>query len=120
EAAPVEASGRAGITAALIAGGWMLLPINLTAVIYVVQRMESMANLFVLLGLVGYVTGRRRMLAGRAGNGGHGLLLCLTSLTIATVFGLLAKETAVMLPLYAFLIEWIVFRFRAPPTAVVA
>ena len=26
----------------------MLLPINLTGVLYVVQRMESMANLFVL------------------------------------------------------------------------
>jgi hypothetical protein len=33
---------------------------------------------------------------------------------------LLAKETAVMLPLYAFLIEWIVFRFRAPSTTVAA
>ncbi len=41
----------------------MLLPINLTGVLYVVQRMESMANLFVLLGLIGYVAGRRRMLA---------------------------------------------------------
>jgi hypothetical protein len=120
EAAPTDAGGRAGITAALIAGGWMLLPINFTAVIYVVQRMESMANLFVLLGLVGYVAGRLRMRAGRIGNGRRGLLLCLASLTIATLFGLLAKETAVMLPLYAFLIEWIVFRFRAPPQAVAA
>jgi hypothetical protein len=114
EANPPEASRRAGITAALIAGGWMLLPINLTAVIYVVQRMESMANFFVLLGLLGYVAGRRRMLEDYIGNGGRGWLLCLSSLTVATVLGLLAKETAVMLPLYAFLIEWLVFRFRAP------
>lgn len=120
EAAPTGSDGSASVTAALIAGAWMLLPINLTAVIYVVQRMESMANLFVLLGLVGYVAGRRRMLALRIGNGGRGLLLCLASLTITTVFGLLTKETAVMLPLYAFMIEWIVFRFRAPSAAVVA
>ncbi|GAA0259785.1 hypothetical protein [Rhodanobacter caeni] len=116
-AAPNGWNGHAGVTAALIAGAWMLLPINLTAVIYVVQRMESMANLFVLLGLIGYVVGRQRLLAG---SGGRGLLLCLASLSIPTVLGLLAKETAVMLPLYAFLIEWVVFRFRAPPTAIVA
>ena len=47
ECAPTEQDRRAGIIAALIAAGWMLLPINLTAVLYVVQRMESMANLFV-------------------------------------------------------------------------
>jgi hypothetical protein len=114
EANPPEANSRAGITAALIAGGWMLLPINLTAVIYVVQRMESMANFFVLLGLLGYVTGRRRMLADHVGNSSRGWLLCLISLTAATILGLLAKETAVMLPLYAFFVEWLVFRFRAP------
>lgn len=101
---------RAGNLAALIAMAWLLLPINLTSVLYVVQRMESMANLFVLLGLLGYVTGRRRMLehAGRAGD----LLLVAASLIVPTAVGLLAKETAVMLPLYALLIEWLVFRFR--------
>jgi hypothetical protein len=76
-------------------------------VLYVVQRMESMANVFVLLGLLGYVSGRRRMLAG-----GQGLLLCALSLTVPTGLGLLAKETAVMLPLYAALVEWLVFGVR--------
>src|SRR5699024_9591972 len=50
-----------GILAAIIGGAWMLLPINLTAVLYVVQRMASLANVFVLLGLIGYVAGRTRM-----------------------------------------------------------
>jgi hypothetical protein len=126
EAAPTEATlasadDRTGITAALIAGAWMLLPINLTAVIYVVQRMESMANLFVLLGLIGYIAGRQRMLAADTGKGACiGLLLCISSLVLGTVVGLLAKETAVMLPLYAFLVEWIVLGFRAPPAMAAA
>ncbi|WP_449429382.1 tetratricopeptide repeat protein [Rhodanobacter umsongensis] len=119
--APTEQERHTGIIAALIAAGWMLLPINLTAVLYVVQRMESMANLFVLLGLIGYVAGRRRMLAAStpcaAGNGRfspdtRGLALCLLSITVPTALGLLAKETAVMLPLYALLIEWVLFHFR--------
>jgi hypothetical protein len=117
---------RTGLVASLIAAGWMLLPINLTGVLYVVQRMESMANLFVLLGLLGYVAGRRRMLSLTTIPSGSmdspkrgwvsaeisGLLLCIASITVLTLFGLLAKETAVMLPLYAGLIEWMVFRLR--------
>lgn len=110
---------RTDTLAALIAGGWLLLPINLTGVLYVVQRMESLANLFVLLGLLGYVAGRRRMLndaANQSPNGKHGatwrgFFLCATSIALATAVGILAKETAVMLPLYAFLIEWVLFRF---------
>jgi hypothetical protein len=111
---------RFGIIAALIAAGWMLLPINLTAILYVVQRMESLANLFVLLGLIGYVTGRRHMLATAAASAPpsikaydwRGFWLCTASITLPTAMGLLAKETAVMLPLYALLIEWLLLRFR--------
>jgi hypothetical protein len=108
ETSHAERSHRTKLVAALIAAGWMVLPINLTAVLYIVQRMESLANLFVLVGLMGYITGRQRMMAGR-----RGLWLCIASLLVPTAIGLLAKETAVMLPLYAFLIEWIVFRFAS-------
>ncbi len=109
------------IVAALIATGWLVLPINLTAVLYVVQRMESLANIFVLLGLLGYVAGRRHMLAGAALNlpnkktGWSGFWLCAASVTIPVLLGLLAKETAVMLPLYALLIEWTMLGFRKTP-----
>jgi hypothetical protein len=105
---------RAGNLAAWIAMAWLLLPINLTSVLYVVQRMESMANLFVLIGLLGYVAGRQRMLEspGRPGD----LWLSIASLIIPTAVGVLAKETAVMLPLYALLVEWLVFRFHRAST----
>jgi hypothetical protein len=112
---PLQATGdRAGMLAVLIALGWLLLPINLTAVLYVVQRMESLANLFVLAGLIGYVTGRQRMLASA---GGRGFWVCVASITLPTGLGLLAKETAVLLPLYALAIEWVVFRGLRDSTA---
>lgn len=98
------------IAAILIAGGWALLPINLTAVLYVVQRMESMANIGVLIGLLGYVAGRRRMI-----EGSRGLFVALGSVLAGTALGVLAKETAVMTPLYAFLIEVYIFRGRRVP-----
>lgn len=112
---------NASMTATWVAAGWMLLPINLTAVLYVVQRMESLANLFVLIGLLGYVEGRRRMLVDeppstvkrRRSNKNRGFIVCIASITVPTALGILAKETAVMLPLYAFLVEWILFHFRS-------
>jgi hypothetical protein len=96
-----------GFWAAGSAIAWMLLPINLTAVLYVVQRMESMANLAVLLGLWAYLAGRRRRYAGRGG-----LVLALSGVLIGSILGGLAKETAVMLPLYAALAEAVLFRWR--------
>jgi hypothetical protein len=124
--APQGIEERIGVVAVLIAAGWMLLPINLTGVLYVVQRMESMANVFVLLGLLGYVAGRRHMLDARPATqlptrngqlGAGGFILCVASLLLATGLGVLAKETAVMLPLYALLIEWLLFGFRQRPSA---
>lgn len=98
---------RDGFHAVIVASIWMALPINLTAVLYVVQRMESLANLFVLLGLLGYVSARRAMLAGRSG-----LTLAASSIVLATAVGMLAKETAILTPLYAGLIEWMIFGWR--------
>ncbi len=115
EAPPTPDPRYVGILAALIAGGWMLLPINLTAVLYVVQRMTSMANVFVLIGLIGYVLGRMHM-RDPARRRGPAFVQCIASLIVPTAIGFTAKETAVMLPLYAFLIEWVLFGFHQDAT----
>jgi len=86
---------------------WLLLPINLTSVLYVVQRMEALANLFVLLGLLGYA--RVRM---KVRKGWRYLLRAIAWVVIPAMVGVLAKETAILLPLYALLLEVLVFRFR--------
>jgi hypothetical protein len=95
-------------TALWITAAWLLAPINLTAVLYIVQRMESLANLAVLLGLIGYVRARCRMLDGQ-----HGLVSVIVALLVSAGVGVLAKETAVMVVPYAFLIECIVFRWAS-------
>jgi hypothetical protein len=104
-----EAS-RGDVTAALVAGAWLILPINLTAVLYVVQRMESLANLFILAGLLMYIVVRRRMQSDpRRG----WLVAAAGSLIVPTAFGVLAKETAVMLPMYGFVVELALFHHRS-------
>lgn len=113
----VDTSQWAIITASFIAGAWMILPINLTAVLYIVQREESLANLFVLLGLIGYIAGRNSMenTAAPGDRPAHGFLLCCLSLTIPVIVGLTAKETAVMIPLYALCVEWVLFSPATQP-----
>lgn len=112
---PAELSEDAAqLTASAIACAWLLLPINLSSVLYVVQRMESLAQTFVLAGLWVYLAGRKRILAG---NGRGGLAACTAGIVLGCGFGLLCKESAVLLPLYAFMMELFLLRFQAPKTA---
>ena len=98
-AAPFSA-GHANTVAAVIAGAWLLLPINVTAVLYVTQRLESFSTLFILAGLLFYVVARRRHYVDGSAN-----VALWSSLGVFTLLGLLAKESAVLLPLFALCIE---------------
>lgn len=93
---------RARWLAALVAGAWLLHPINLSAVLFIVQRMESLAQLFVLLGLLLYVDARTKR--------NENSPLLWFGFPVCLLLGMGAKESAVLLPLYAFLLECIIFR----------
>ncbi|RAO75553.1 tetratricopeptide repeat protein [Dyella jiangningensis] len=103
--------------ALIVSTAWMLLPINLMAVLYVVQRMESLCQIFILAGLWAYLHGRWMMLTARTSRRDRqGLALIVSGIVFGTVLGLTSKETAVLLPVFAFLAEWIILRFaRAIP-----
>jgi hypothetical protein len=98
--------------ALLVTAAWVLAPIQLTAVLYVIQREESLASAFVLLGLLAYWHGRMRLIAGRPG----ALAWIWGSLALGTAVAALAKETGVMLPAYAFVLEWVVLRGQRAAT----
>lgn len=94
---------------ALIATGlWLLHPLNLSGVVYIVQRMNELATLFTLAGLLCYVDGRDRSLRGEPTLASALVGLCL--------FGLLAvfsKENGALIVGYALVIEALCFRFAA-------
>lgn len=92
--------------ATAVAAAWLVAPINLTGVLYVIQREEALASTFVLLGLLAYWHGRMRLIEGAPG----AWRWIWGGLAGGTVLAALAKETGVMLPAYAAVLEWAVLR----------
>ena len=87
---------------------WAIHPLQVSTVLYTVQRMETLAVFFVLVGLLSYLKGRQRQIDGRP----LGWLL-LGGAGVAMVAGFFSKETAVLLVLFTLSLEWAVLRFRA-------
>jgi hypothetical protein len=86
---------------------WLVHPLNLTSVLYIVQRMTSLAALFTVLGLCCYLIGRNRLLENRSG-----WPWIFSGLTLFGGLAVLSKENGILLPCYMFVIELALFRFR--------
>jgi len=91
----------------IVAGLWLVHPLNLTPVLYIVQRMTSLAALFTVLGLCLYMAGRMRLLAGKSG-----LPLILTGLFLFGGLAVFSKESGALLPIYMLVLELTLFRFQ--------
>ncbi len=101
-------SERSATTGAVaIALAWGVHPLQVSSVLYVVQRMQTLSTFFVVLALWAYLALRQAQMKGRPAwpwgltAGGCWLL------------GMLSKEDAVLFPLYCLLLELTVLRFRA-------
>ncbi len=91
-----------------VAAAWLLHPFNLTSVLYIVQRMASLAALFSIWGLVIFIWGRIRLYEGK-----NGLMPMLASLLLFTPLAALSKETGALLPLLMLVAEFTLFGFHA-------
>lgn len=92
-----------------IATVWAIHPINLTPVLFIVQRMTSLSALFMLMALTLY-------LYARSTSGARRIIAIAVSLLLCWPAAVLSKETGLALPVYIFLIEWLLFAtFRSLP-----
>lgn len=94
-----------------ITAAWLLHPLALTSVLYVVQRMNSLSALFTLWGLILYLLGRRHVQAGRET---QGLIVMVAGILGCGALATLSKENGVLLPFYALAVETTIFQFRTP------
>jgi tetratricopeptide (TPR) repeat protein len=98
------AGDKQAIPAALIATMvWLIHPIQLSTVLYVVQRMNELAALFCLLGFIAYLKGRAL-----AGNGreARGYAWMSAAVALGTPLSILAKENGALLPLFIAVMEF--------------
>lgn len=104
---------QATLAALALALAWAIHPLQVSSVLYVVQRMQTMATLFIVLSLLTYIGARRAQLEGRPSR---------PSWILTFLFGALAfasKEDSIVLPAYMLALELTVLRFGAaqPSTA---
>jgi hypothetical protein len=89
-----------------VAIAWGVHPINLTAVLYVVQRMTSLATLFTLCATCLYLIARKKLDNNHTAKGITYLFLVI----IFGILGVLSKENAALIFLYLFIIECCLYR----------
>jgi hypothetical protein len=91
--------------AVIVALVWVLHPLHLTSVLYAVQRMTSMSGTGVLIGCVAFTYGRLLLADGRS----YAVLIMVVGVLVGTLIGVASKESAVLTPLFAILIEAFLF-----------
>lgn len=84
---------------------WLLHPLQVSTVLYTVQRMTELSALFTFAGLYAYIHIRRNY----AGSPRH-TITGLALLSAATLLATLCKENGVLLPILASAAELLVFR----------
>jgi len=88
--------------ALLVAALWLLAPMQVSTVLYIVQRMAQLATLFVLAGLLCYVVGRQSL----ASNRRLGIALIFLCFALFWPLATLSKQNGALLPLLAVVVEW--------------
>jgi tetratricopeptide (TPR) repeat protein len=101
----IRVPGALGL-AILLGVAWMLSPLFVSTVLYVVQRMAMLAATFMLLALITYCHWRNSIIHGRA----HQSLLVVISLML--LLALFSKENAVVLVPIILLLEALWFEFK--------
>jgi len=96
--------------ALLVATLWLVAPLFVSTVLYVVQRMAQLATLFSLAGLLCYVIGRQNT---------NKSIKVATSLIVCTFLiwfplAVFSKENGALLPLLVLIVEFTLFRFQGP------
>lgn len=91
----------------VIAAAWLAHPLQVSTVLYVVQRMEVGAQGFTLLALLFYVVARSRQMEDRRA------WTWLSAAVLSTILGLGFKESALLAPVFACLIEVTLIRFKS-------
>ncbi|CAK0776056.1 protein O-mannosyl-transferase [Gammaproteobacteria bacterium] len=89
---------------------WLLAPLQVSTVLYVIQRMAQLSTLFCLLGILLYVIGRQNMRRRAGFWRDRGLIL--SALFVAGPLAVFSKENGILLPFLLLTVEVFLLRFQ--------
>jgi len=98
-------AGAGPMLALMLAAAWAIHPIQLTSVLYVVQRMTSLSSMFMLVALLLHIWARQLRPFDK-----RGLWALVVAWGVAFPMALLSKETGVLFVGYVFAYELIIRR----------
>lgn len=101
-----EDSRVLAVVATWSASVWLLHPINVSTVLYVVQRMAELSSLFMLLAAVIYVDGRNRLIVN---NDKTAYVLITLAVVVFGAAAIFSKENGVLTPVMLLAIELTVY-----------
>lgn len=91
---------------------WLLHPLQVSTVLYIIQRSAELSATFTLMGLLLYLHGRTIALDSPK----RGYALMALGVIGMTLLATLCKENGVLLPLYILLLEFTLLRRESAPT----
>ena len=101
-----ETETRATIIASICMFIWLVHPIQVSTVLYVIQRMTQLSTLFMLAAIIGYLYGREKLYTRPL----YGYIQMSLSLVFFGLLSLYSKETALLIPVYILVIEYFLLR----------
>lgn len=106
------AADRARLAAMVLTLAWALHPLQVSSVLYVVQRIQTLGTLFVVLALLAYLRARKAQIDGTPARSYWLLAVLLWTIALAS------KEDTVLVPIYTLALELTVLRFAAASSRV--
>lgn len=101
------APARARWTAPLLALAWATHPLQVSSVLYAVQRLQILGTFFLVLALLAYLHARKAQIEGRSGRTG------LMAALLLWVVAMSCKEDSAQLPAYTLALEITLLHFAA-------
>ncbi|MDH5262794.1 MAG: tetratricopeptide repeat protein [Gammaproteobacteria bacterium] len=98
---------------AVLAGIWLLHPLQVSTVLYLVQRMTELSTLMVLIALICYMHGRLQQVQ----HGSGGWLSIAAAFFLFFPLAVLSKESALLFPIYCAVAEFVFFRLHGSDQA---
>ncbi|MFK5895272.1 MAG: hypothetical protein QM504_18825 [Pseudomonadota bacterium] len=100
----VKIKNRVCFLAFIATAIWAIHPIQLTTILYVVQRMNLLSTLFSLIGILLFLNGRKNL------DKKYAYTKIISGLLIGVILGSFSKENALLLPFLFLVIEITLFK----------